>query len=171
MGTTRSARCTHTTYQTLTNKMSYTIRDFETSDAAAVNRVALAAFEEYRNGYSDWASLAERLASMSDLSETGEIVVASFGDEILGAVAYVGPNKPKNRMFEAEWPIIRSLVVDPSSRGQGIGRSLTEHSVRSCLKQDLTYQVCCGNAFGCRKLGTRLKGRSCHKSPLAKLEL
>ena len=50
--------------------------------------------------------------------------------QIVGAVAYVGPQQPKPAFFEPAWPIIRMLVVDPSARSKGIGRQLTEECLR-----------------------------------------
>lgn len=38
---------------------------------------------------------------------------------------YIGPGKQKSSFFARERPIIRMLVVTPSSRGQGIGRAPT----------------------------------------------
>lgn len=109
--------------------MNVIIREFAMCDAAEVNRIALAAFQEYQHEYSDWSRFAEGVVRMSDLSSSGEIVVASVNDHIHGAVAYIGPNKPRDEMFQTKWSIIRSLVVDPSHRNNGIGRALTEECI------------------------------------------
>lgn len=104
------------------------IRDFSPADAGAVNRVALAAFAQYEGVYSDWEAVARAVGSMAALAESGRILVAE--DEagaIVGAVAYVPPHSaPRAEFFQAEWPIVRMLVVDPAARGQGLGRRLTE---------------------------------------------
>ncbi len=56
-------------------------------------------------------------------------MVAEIQDQIIGAVAYIPPGRPKASYFQKEWPVIRMLVVDPSCRGHGVGRELT----RECL--------------------------------------
>jgi ribosomal protein S18 acetylase RimI-like enzyme len=103
-----------------------TLRDFREADAEKVNRVALAAFDEFRSKYSDWPAMASAIGRMSDLAGAGEIVVAELDESIIGAVAYIPPGCPKAACFDESWPIIRMLVVDPSRRGAGIGRALTE---------------------------------------------
>lgn len=103
------------------------LRPYVRADADAVNGVALAAFEQYRGVYSDWAAVARGVGSMAALADAAEIVVAEVAERIAGAVAYVPPfAEPRADFFRAEWPIIRMLVVDPAARGRGIGRALTE---------------------------------------------
>jgi ribosomal protein S18 acetylase RimI-like enzyme len=103
------------------------IRPYRSSDADAVNACALAAFAQYRGVYSDWDVLERGVGSMASLAETGKILVAEVDGRVVGAVAYIGPGQlPRADFFEAGWPIIRMLIVDPRARGQGIGRKLTE---------------------------------------------
>jgi ribosomal protein S18 acetylase RimI-like enzyme len=118
--------------------MQHEIRDFESADAVAVNAVALEAFAEYRDAYSDWPALARSVSNMASLSEAGEIVVATFGPTVLGAVAYVGPGKPKAKVFKPEWPIMRMLVVRPYVRGRGIGRALADECIRRAVRDGAT---------------------------------
>jgi ribosomal protein S18 acetylase RimI-like enzyme len=66
---------------------------------------------------------------MAALSDAGEIVVAEVNGEIAGAVAYIGPDKPKSSFFDIRWPVMRMLVVHPSSRGLGVGRLLTHDCI------------------------------------------
>jgi ribosomal protein S18 acetylase RimI-like enzyme len=102
------------------------LRDFRPADAPQVNRVALAAFGQFRAHYSDWPAMAASVARMATLAEHGELIVAERDDRIIGAVAYVAPGRPKPSCFDAAWPVIRMLVVDPGHRGLGAGRALTE---------------------------------------------
>jgi len=105
------------------------LRDFRQADAARVSALALAAFDEFKSNYTDWPALAAILGDISGLIENGEIVVAEIQDQIIGAVAYIPPGRPKASYFQKEWPVIRMLVVDTSCRGHGVGRELT----RECL--------------------------------------
>ncbi len=106
------------------------LRDYRTDDAEAVGRVALAAFAQFEQHYSDWPLFTANVAKMPLLAKAGEIIVAEDGGQIVGAVAYVGAQAPKPTFFDPAWPVIRMLVVDPSARSKGIGRQLTEECLR-----------------------------------------
>jgi GNAT superfamily N-acetyltransferase len=101
------------------------IRDYAPSDAEDLNRIAVSAFEQFRDHYDDWPAMRAGLSKTSDLSATGEIVVAEFQNRIAGAVTYFGPDKRKAAFFDPYWPVIRMLVVDPAFRGKGLGRILS----------------------------------------------
>ncbi|WP_262049170.1 GNAT family N-acetyltransferase [Bradyrhizobium sp. Bra78] len=106
------------------------LRDCRNEDAEAITRVAPAAFAEFEQHYSDWPMFSANVARIPELAKTGEIIVAEDDGQIAGAVAYVGSQAPKPAFFEPAWPIIRMLVVDPATRGKGIGRQLTEECLR-----------------------------------------
>jgi ribosomal protein S18 acetylase RimI-like enzyme len=106
--------------------VSATLRPARAEDAGAIDAVALSAFAQYRDLYSDWATFSRGVGAMSALGRAAELIVAESGGRILGAVAYVGPDRPKPDFFEPGWPAIRMLVVDPGARGGGIGRRLTQ---------------------------------------------
>ena len=105
------------------------IRDFVPRDAPAVNAVALAAFEQYRDHYADWAAFSPSVGSMASLAEHGELIVAELEDRIAGAAVYFGPAAAKPPLFDPQWAIIRMLVVDPAARGRGLGRALTHECI------------------------------------------
>jgi GNAT superfamily N-acetyltransferase len=105
------------------------VRDYAASDADDLNRIAVAAFSEFRDQYQDWPAMLASLSKTSDLSTSGEIIVVECQSRLAGAVAYFGPNRPKAAFFDQRWPIIRMLVVDPALRGNGLGRILSTECV------------------------------------------
>ena len=101
------------------------IRDYLGSDEEEVNRIAVAAFEQFRTDYDDWQAMRTRISIAGSLSATGETIVAECQQRLAGAVTYFGPHVEKAAFFDRRWPIIRMLVVDPVQRGKGIGHALT----------------------------------------------
>jgi GNAT superfamily N-acetyltransferase len=102
------------------------LRDYEHADAENLNRIAVAAFDQFRDHYGDWPAMLAGLSKTSALSTSGELIVAELESKLAGAVAYFGPNSQKAAFFDQRWPIIRMLVVDPAFRGKGIGRALSD---------------------------------------------
>ena len=110
------------------------LREFREADAHEINRLAVRAFQEYSGNYSDWPAMLAAYERMSDFAKTGEIVVAEASGNIIGAVAYIPPQAAKPRYFDRAWPVIRSLVVDPGSRGLGVGRALTQQCIDRAIR-------------------------------------
>ena len=101
------------------------LRDYQSPDAENLNRIAVSAFDQFRDHYDDWPAMRAGLSKTSALGESGEVIIAEFQGTFAGAVAYFGPNSQKAAFFDQRWPIIRMLVVDPAFRGKGIGRALS----------------------------------------------
>jgi len=59
--------------------IDFDVRPFRSSDADSVNRIALAAFTEFRDAYQDWDSLSVRLERTADMAAEGELIVATVG--------------------------------------------------------------------------------------------
>jgi GNAT superfamily N-acetyltransferase len=108
---------------------SYALRTYRDGDAAKVNELALAAFVQFRSQYSDWPAMASAIGQMSAPADIGEIIVAERDERIIGAVASIAAGRSKAAYFDQSWPIIRVLVVDPASRGTGVGGALTEECI------------------------------------------
>ena len=105
------------------------LRDYQNSDAENLNRIAVSAFDQFQDHYSDWPAMRAGLSKTSDLGVSGEVIIAELQGTFAGAVAYFGPNSQKAAFFDQRWPIIRMLVVDPAFRGKGIGRALSEECI------------------------------------------
>lgn len=112
------------------------LRDYQEADAEDLNRIAVAAFDQFRDHYDDWPTMRAGLSNTSALGTSGEVVIAELQGRIAGAVAYFGPNSQKAAFFDSRWPIIRMLVVDPAFRGKGIGRTLSEACIAKARRDD-----------------------------------
>lgn len=102
------------------------LRDYQSADAENLNRIAVSAFDQFRDHYDDWPAMRAGLSNTSALGVSGEVIIAELQGTFAGAVAYFGPNSQKAAFFDQRWPIILMLVVDPAFRGKGIGRALSD---------------------------------------------
>lgn len=102
------------------------IRAFEPGDADAVNRIAVAAWAQYREVFTDWAKVGPDFAATASLAGGLDLLIAEDDLGMHGFVGYVGPRRPRERIFKRGWSVIKLLSVDPPVRGRGIGRRLTE---------------------------------------------
>ena len=105
------------------------VRAYAPQDAAAVNRIAVAAYAQYRETFTDWQTAGPRFSATSDHAKVLELLVAEEGDAIRGFVGYVAPGRPRERIFKRPWAVMRMLAVDPPARGRGIGRRLIEECI------------------------------------------
>jgi len=105
------------------------IRNYESSDAENLNRVAVAAYGQFRDQFQNWPAMLTWLSKASALSATGEVIVAEVQSMFAGAVTYFGPDSQNDSFFDQRWSIIRMLVVDPRFRGKGLGRALSTECI------------------------------------------
>ncbi|QKI89478.1 GNAT family N-acetyltransferase [Thiomicrorhabdus xiamenensis] len=106
------------------------IRPYQPQDRDKVNQIAIDAFTEFQEHYSDWKAIKSVVSNMSSLASTSDLLVAEIDSEVVGAVALVHPGQDKNVNILPTWASIRMLVVSPSHRSKGIGKRL----VLECLK-------------------------------------
>jgi len=106
------------------------IRTFNKNDSDEINRVAVEAFSEFKEKYSDWEYIKKSVGSMAELDRNADIVIAEINKCVVGGVALVFPGKDKNKNIEKSWATIRVLVVSPNHRSKGVAKKLT----LECLK-------------------------------------
>jgi ribosomal protein S18 acetylase RimI-like enzyme len=110
--------------------MNVHIRSFRPEDANAVNLIAVAAYRQYQNVFTDWQESAVFFAETATLANEVDLLVAEGdGNEILGSVGYVAPGRSREDMFEPDWAVIRRISVAPLAQRRGIGRRLTEECI------------------------------------------
>lgn len=114
--------------------MNWRLCEFRPADAEAVNRVALAAFAQYRDQYQGWEDFSRKVANMAALADSAQIILAKAEDELAGAVAYIGPGREKGPLFAPDWAAVRMLVVEPRFRALGIGSVLARECIRLAVR-------------------------------------
>lgn len=114
--------------------MNYKLRDYNDADSSHINRLAVSAFEQYKNRYDNWEAFSKNLGKFSELSKVAEIIVAENHEcEIIGAVAYVPALVSKAAFFPENTAVIRILAVSPKARGIGLGKALSNECIaRAC---------------------------------------
>ena len=106
--------------------MTYSIRKALPEDWEAAERVAAAAFADYRESHPEWFDALVATRPMTGIAQSAELLVAARGGSIVGAVGYIAPGLPRRDFFPPEWAILRMLSVPREHRGCGLGRALVQ---------------------------------------------
>ena len=117
------------------NAATIEVRAFQPEDAGEVNRIALAAWDEYRNLFSDWPRTRSFFAASASRAAEMDLLIATAASRIVGLVGYVAPGRKREDFFPADWALMRLLSVDPAERGQGIGRRLSEECIARARRE------------------------------------
>ncbi|ADB39653.1 GNAT family N-acetyltransferase [Spirosoma linguale] len=111
-----------------------TYRKANISDVPNIVGLTLSAYHDYQAvlAPADWARMETNLANKSlfvELLGKAAAFVCEKDNQLAGVIFLVPKGNPTT-IFPADWSYIRLLGVDPTYRGLGIGRKLTQLCVQ-----------------------------------------
>ena len=110
--------------------MAIEIREARAGELEEVARVLGAAFEQYRpQGFEGYLRDVANVRSRVGLAD---LFVAVEAGRVVGTATLYRPNPPHSdrQPWPRAWASLRLLAVEPSHRGRGIGRMLTDARLR-----------------------------------------
>ena len=122
------------------NATPYIIRPATPGDFPALNRLCVDAYQEFETflGSANWQKLRDTLSHASSLSTVGDLLVAETAAGLQGVVLYLPPGSSDGIQIPTEWASIRMLAFSPASRGQGIGKRLTQACIERARRDGAT---------------------------------
>jgi ribosomal protein S18 acetylase RimI-like enzyme len=104
------------------------VRSAVAADLPAVHRIVSAAYAEFEPWLTpaNWARMMNNIGKVIEPGAPGLLRVAQLGAQLAGTVTYLPPGPKDYQRVPPEWAVIRALGVDPTLRGRGVARALTE---------------------------------------------
>lgn len=120
-----------------------TVRDALVDDFESARDVLRAGYMQYATAFpvENWGPYLENILDIEGRSDSSVLIVAEIDGRIVGCVSYYPagaetyyPSPTYTQHWPPEWASFRLLAVDPVTRGQGVGRILTE----ACIERART---------------------------------
>ena len=114
--------------------MPLAIRLGEERDIEGAREVLRSAYGEYESAFpaDNWEPYLKDILDLEGRATESELLVAELEGRVVGCVSYFPPGSKTSYpsdSFSATWPedwsAFRLLAVDPTVRGEGVGRRLT----------------------------------------------
>ena len=131
-------------------KQEYTVRNAKPEEFAEIGKLMVQVYSQLEgfpkeNEQPDYYKMLANIGELTNKPETELLVAVSAQNKIAGGVVYFGDMKyygsGGTATLEKNASGFRLLAVDPSIRGQGIGKILTHECIKKAKDRKLDQMV------------------------------